>query len=244
MPLEEVVAKYGRGEDEQGDDDEATSEVKGESSAPKTLKNPLIAELSKSKKPISPFLRAKTLSRVPKEESADGGSEAAPETAETNEDASPENSSVVKDEAETKKAEPDEVKENGEKPKNGHSIDADEKESPPTVNGDNADTTVDSIVSVKGKGKGKGKSSMSKVSAAAATTEATCEDKNEDDVDAAGGKVAPKKKPAKSAEELYHHVLVADSDADDEDLDDEDDENFDEDEDSEDYEDVVRFFRV
>ena len=65
MPLEEVVAKYGRGEDEQGDDDEATSEVKGESSAPKTLKNPLIAELSKSKKPISPFLRAKTLSRVP-----------------------------------------------------------------------------------------------------------------------------------------------------------------------------------
>ena len=72
MPIEEIVAKYGRGEEEvdaNGDiadsngDIEATKDA--ESSSKKALTHPAVAELSKKgRKPISPYLRAKTVSRV------------------------------------------------------------------------------------------------------------------------------------------------------------------------------------
>ena len=262
MPLEEVVAKYGRSEDETGHDDDEdendddedgndASAEKGESSAPKKLLvNPVVAELSKKgAKPISPFLRAKTVSRVAKgaePETKDGNvdnSEAVPEADEpaaANEDASKENSEDVKVEAVAPKIEP-EPTETKEKPTNGHGHvnDSDDAKTP-TVNGDSANSNPTAVSTKKGKGVGKGKS---KTSAAITKTDAALEDNHDDDGEA-DVKVVQKKKPAKSAEELYHHVLIADSDADDEDLDDEDDENFgeagDEDEDSEDYEDVVR----
>ena len=254
MPIEEVVAKYGRAEED--DEADTNGEVpkkpkEGESSAAalpkKLLAHPVIAELMKksSKKPISPYLRGKTVSRLPAE-SGDEQDKAndSKDLKEVKEEEDDPDKTVELDEDEKN---PEQVypadgdfgvaaqsEKNGAEKSNGHSkVEDDEKPilsetestKPVVVNGESK------CVSVKGKGKGKGKSSMAKIAAAA---------ENNHENEAPAALAAPKKKATKSAEELFKHVLVADSDGDDEDLDDEEDENFGEDgEDSDDYEDMV-----
>ena len=219
MPIEEVVAKYGRAEED--DEADTNGEVpkkpkEGESSAAalpkKLLAHPVIAELMKksSKKPISPYLRGKTVSRLP---------------AESGDEQDKANDSKDLKEVKEEEDDPDKTVELDEDEKNPEQVYETESTKPGVVNGESK------CVSVKGKGKGKGKSSMAKIAAAA---------ENNHEKEAPAALAAPKKKATKSAEELYKHVLVADSDGDDEDLDDEEDENFGEDgEDSDDYEDMV-----
>ena len=245
MPIEEVVARYGRTEEEAEDKSEDDKAVKDSaSSAPKAmLINPAVAELSKKgRKPTSPFLRAKSVSKIQSDtKEGDSKASSAEVKAETDGTETTE-TATVKNEPDSEKTEESEVKVNGDIEKssstNGHS---DEKESngdvktAPTVNGESPESVE--VVSVKGKGKGKGKSSMAVVSSDAANA---AKDGEGDEA-----KIVPKKKKVfKSAEELYHHVLGADSDGDDEDLDDEDDDNFGEsgesEDDSDDYEDMVR----
>ena len=246
MPIEEVVAKYGRSEDEVDSNGDVPKEKDGESSAPKKLlTHPAVAELTKKgRKPISPFLRAKPVSRLGSDgtaesengEESESNSEEKNATDSVSADKSEEASGEVKTEEEKDSKSESKTENGGEKKStNGHS-DADAKvddddAKPVTQNGE-----TEKCVSVKGKGKGKGKSSMSKIAAP--------DNSGEKKVSAA--EVLPKKKKAKSADELYKHVLVADSDCDDEDLDDEEDETFgegeeEEGEDSDEYEDMVSF---
>lgn len=252
MPIEEVVAKYGRAEDDEADTngDVPKKPKDGESSAAalpkKLLAHPVIAELMKksSRKPISPYLRGKTVSRLPAESGDESGkANDSKDLKEVKDEEDDPDKTVELDAVEKKSEQKDSngdeagvaVKsENGAEKSNGHSkVEDDEKTvlsetesaKPVVVNGES------NCVSVKGKGKGKGKSSMAKIAAAA---------ENNHEEEAPAPVVVPKKKSTKSAEELYKHVLVADSDGDDEDLDDEEDENFGEDgEDSDDYEDMV-----